>query len=319
VPRAPIEFNPLLSKPLSDLILKCLEKDPARRFQNAAAVSDALRRVTGIAPSTPLESGGVFDPTMNVEARDKRTFGVPLASRLSPAVRRGMWMASEALAIATVLVCTVLALPHFMKTGATTKPVSHTLTQSPSLPATAVPIPTREGLVASTPVVPAAIPAAMPVAMPVDDSASTPATATDLPQARVTAAPMNPRTRPAGPKISRVAYHPVSLPDAAPEAEQDPKPVLSGVTQAALQEVRTQKVALDARAGAVRLSVQRLKSEKEADGEGLSQDVAGAYVRMNAYLGAERQDVEEGDVAAARDHLDKAAYEVSTLEKLFSK
>lgn len=311
VPRPPIELNPLLSKPLSDLILKCLEKDPARRFQNAAAVSDALRRVTGIAPATPLESGGVFDQTMNVEARGKRTFGVPAASRFSPAVRRGMWMASEALAIATVLVCTALALPHFMKSGAATIPVSHTLTQSPSLPAAAVPIPTREVLVASTP--------AMPAALPADDSTSTPATAPYLPQAHVSAAPVTPRTRPAGPKISRAAYHPVSLPDAAPEAEEERKPVLSGATLADLQQVRTQKVALDARAGAVRLSVQRLKSEKEADGEGLSQDVAGAYVRMNAYLGAEKQDMEEGDVAAARDHLDKAAYEVSTLEKLFGK
>ncbi len=309
VPRPPIEFNPLLSKPLSDLILKCLEKDPARRFQNAAAVSDALRRVTGIAPSTPLESGGVFEPTVNVGARNKRTFAVTTGARLSPAVRRGMWMASEALAIATVLVCTALALPHFMKTRPITKQVSHTLTQSPSLPAAAVSIPTRDVLVASPPI--------QPAAMRADGSTSTPAASAEVPQAH--AAPVNPRTRSAGPKISRVAYHPVSLPDATPEAEQDQKPVLSVATLAALQEVRSQRVALDARAGVVRLSVQRLKSEKEADGEGLSQDVAGAYVRMNAYLGAERQDIEEGDVAAARDHLDKASFEVSTLEKLFSK
>ena len=34
VPRPPIEVNPLLSKPMSDLILKALEKDPAKRFQS---------------------------------------------------------------------------------------------------------------------------------------------------------------------------------------------------------------------------------------------------------------------------------------------
>ena len=86
-----------------------------------------------------------------------------------------------------------------------------------------------------------------------------------------------------------------------------------------LQQVRDQKVQLDARAAAVRISVQRLKSQKEADGDGLSQDVAGAYVRMNAYLGAEKTDLEDGDVAAARDHMGKAEYEVNVLEKLFSK
>jgi hypothetical protein len=65
--------------------------------------------------------------------------------------------------------------------------------------------------------------------------------------------------------------------------------------------------------------VQRLKSQQEAGGNGLSQDVAGAYVRMNAYLSAEKTDLEDGDIAAARDHMDKAELEVNVLEKLFNK
>jgi hypothetical protein len=47
--------------------------------------------------------------------------------------------------------------------------------------------------------------------------------------------------------------------------------------------------------------------------------VAGAYVRMNAYLGAEKTDLEDRDVAAARDHMEKAKSEVITLENLFNK
>ena len=97
------------------------------------------------------------------------------------------------------------------------------------------------------------------------------------------------------------------------------KPSLSASTLAELQEVRNQTAELDARAAAVRIIVKRLKSEQEAAGGGLNQDVAGAYVRMNAYLSAEKTDLEDGDVAAARDHMEKAKYEVISLENLFNK
>jgi hypothetical protein len=40
---------------------------------------------------------------------------------------------------------------------------------------------------------------------------------------------------------------------------------------------------------------------------------------MNEYLGAEKMDLEDGDIASARDHMGKAEYEVNVLENLFSK
>ena len=70
-----------------------------------------------------------------------------------------------------------------------------------------------------------------------------------------------------------------------PKAEQDTTPSLPPPTSAALQEVRNRKAALDARAAAVRISVQRMKSEREAAGDGLSPDVAGAYVRIIPFNG----------------------------------
>jgi hypothetical protein len=82
--------------------------------------------------------------------------------------------------------------------------------------------------------------------------------------------------------------------------------------------LRDQKAGLENRAAVVRAKVLRLKTEREAAGEGLSQDVAAAYVRMNAYLGAEKSDLDDGDVAAANEHMKQAAGEVSTLEALFS-
>jgi hypothetical protein len=120
-----------------------------------------------------------------------------------------------------------------------------------------------------------------------------------------------------------VKYQPVSRPELASKAEEDDlappaPPILSASTVAEIQQLRDQKVRLETRAAAVRANVQRLKSQREAAGEGLSQTVAAAYVRMNAYLGAEKSDLDDGDVAAARDHMEKAENEVNTLEVLFS-
>jgi eukaryotic-like serine/threonine-protein kinase len=365
LPRPPIDINPLLSKPLSDLILKALEKDPAKRFQTAAAVSDALRRVTGIAPSTPIKSGGIFGPvTGSITAGGGRVVRGAVASaspRSSTIARRRLWIAAEGAAVLVVLVVSALGLPHFLKLGAMAKTVGHSITQSPSL--TTAP---HDGVAAIDPgqnaattfadpigisnnnAVPApAVSAAetvgysttqspsLPIApqdgvagttsqenanaTPDNDKAAAPAVVSAPPQARSTAGSLSQRGRPAGPKVSRVNYQPASLPEVMPNVEEDTTPSVPASPVTELQRVRKQKAELDARAGAISISMQRLKTQKEADGEGLSQFAAGAYARMNAYLGAEKMDLEDGDVASARDHMNKAESEANVLENLFSK
>jgi eukaryotic-like serine/threonine-protein kinase len=317
VPRPPIEINPLLSKPLSDLILKALEKDPARRFQSAAEFSDALRRVTGIAASTPIERYAAFAPTLaSVPVRGARA--VPFAaaaetSRFSTG-RRGSWFAAEAFAVLVVLAGSALGLPHFFKTGATAKTVAHPAIQSPSFPSAP-----HDGVAATNSAPKAAAMPTEPAETPKDDTAPAPAIASAPAPAPATAVSSSHSGRPAGPKLARVAYQPDSLPNLEPKGEEESTPSFPASTQAELQVVRNRKAQLDARAAVVRISVQRMKSQQEAAGDGLSQDVAGSYVRMNAYLSAEKMDIEDGDVASARDHMDKAEAEVNVLEKLFSK
>ena len=51
-PRDPRELNPQISVPVSRLILKCLEKDPARRFQTAAELSAEIDAIGVALPST---------------------------------------------------------------------------------------------------------------------------------------------------------------------------------------------------------------------------------------------------------------------------
>jgi len=318
VPRPPIEINPLLSKPMSDLILKALEKDPAQRFESAAAVSEALRQVTGIAASTPVENGTIFTPAIHAApAGGARFVPAPVAAaspRFSIAGQRRFWIAADSLAVVAALAVAAVGLPHFSKTSATTKTVGHSITQAPSFPTAP-----HDSVAATNTELNAATTLTEPSGIPNSDNPPAPAIVSAPPQARATAGSSGQRGRPAGSKVSRVEYRAAALPDTMPKAKEDATPPLAASTLVELQQVRDQKVQLDARAAAVRISVQRLKSQKEADGDGLSQDVAGAYVRMNAYLGAEKTDLEDGDVAAARDHMGKAEYEVNVLEKLFSK
>jgi eukaryotic-like serine/threonine-protein kinase len=319
VPPPPIEVNPLLPKPVSDLILQALEKDPAKRFQNAAAFSDALRQATGIAATTPIESSPAFASgiaaTQAVGARIVPAAAAAETSRFATAAHRGLWIAAEALAVVVVLVFGALGLPHLLRTVATAKTIGHATTQSSSFP-----VALHAGVAGTNTGHSAPIPLPAPPEIPNDDSAPAPAIASAPPQARATAGSSSQRVRPVAPKLARVEYQPSSLPNTMAEGEErQAKPSLSASTLAELQEVRNQTAELDARAAAARIIVKRLKSEQEAAGAGLNQEVAGAYVRMNAYLSAEKTDLEDGDVAAARDHMEKAKHEVNSLESLVNK
>jgi len=319
VPRPPIEFNPLLSKPLNDLILKTLEKDPEKRFQSAAAVSDALREATGIAASTPIERAPFVALTGTVPVGCALPTTVAAAtSRFSIDTHRRSWIAAEVLAVLSIPVLTAVGLPHFVKARAIAKTAVHPIAQSSPLPAAP-----RIDVGATGSGQTEATRSDEPHMISTSDPAPVPAIDTAQRKAFTTAVSSSRHKRPAQPEPSRVKYQPASRPEMAAKAEGDDPaqpttPILSPSTAAEIQRLRDQRVGLETRAAAVRVNVQRLKSQREAGGEGLSQDVAAAYVRMNAYLGAEKSDLDDGDVAAARDHMEKAANEVNTLEALFS-
>ncbi len=318
-PRPPIEFNPLLSKPLNDLILKTLEKDPEKRFQSAAAVSDALREATGIAASTPIERAPFVALTGTVPVGCALpTTEAAATSRFSIDTHRRSWIAAEVLAVLSIPVLTAVGLPHFVKARAIAKTAVHPITQSSPLASAP-----RIDVAATGSGQTEATRSDEPHMISTGDPAPVPAIDTAQRKALTTAVSSSRHKRPAQLEPSRVKYQPASRPEMAPKAEGDDPaqpttPILSPSTAAEIQRLRDQRVGLETRATAVRVNVQRLKSQREAAGEGLSQDVAAAYVRMNAYLGAEKSDLDDGDGAAARDHMEKAANEVNTLEALFS-
>jgi serine/threonine protein kinase len=324
-PRAPIEVNPRLSKSLNDVILKALEKDPAKRFQSAASFSEALERASGIASTVlverPRPSGSITPATSGNGPRHVR-HRAAATSRFLTAAEGRFWVAARAFAAVAFMAGAAMGFSHVGKATMMVKRAGLAMKQSSSSIAPAHTLVTQiDGPRKAVNVLPD---------LPRVSSAET-ATLTDKPQivlespqvrTSVQPSPQPKRVAPAAPRnkaetasLSKVKAK-VEADDSA--AEVTP-PVQKPATLAELQMLRTQKVELDIRAAAVRTRVQRLKSQREADGEeGLGSDVAGAYVRMNAYLSTERVDLEEGDVTAAREHMEEASHELNALEGLLA-
>jgi len=333
-PRPPIELNPLLSRSINDLVLKALQKDPAKRFQNAAAFSDALCKATGIAAPTPVEKYPGASPATMGRTHPRSWAGASRKAWIAPAVLGGVG----------VLGFATFSLPHPRVYGALAKTVSPLIGQAAMVsgaahhtialasggmvsavtlaapikiqgngkdPATDVAAHANEAFAATEDVTEIATLPIKPSGLP-EGVKQVPASA--VPLARTSSR----LGHVAEQRLTNLEYKAASIPEVISAREKEAKaPPMPAANAAELERLRIQESALNARASTVRLSVLRLKSQQEAAGDGLGQDVAGAYVRMNAYLSAGKADLDDGDAAAAGDHIAKAETEVDLLEKRF--
>ena len=150
-PQPPVEINPQLPGPLSEIILCALQKDPALRFQNAQAVHNALCQVAarpdgtltaeGV-PFTGAFGGGAAQPATSRPATyqpatyqpatyqpatyqpvtSQPAAAQPAAMAAPPASssHRGAWITVGALAVLVVLAAAAVGLPHLFHTSAKT-------------------------------------------------------------------------------------------------------------------------------------------------------------------------------------------------------
>ncbi len=311
-PQPPIAVNQQLPQPLSDLIMCALAKDPANRFQNAQAVANALKQIAAGLDTTAKAAEVPFTPVVLPGA------GVAPSPPLAPAssnTHRAAWITVGALAVLVVVACAAIGLPRLLHTSAKT--------ESDSDPAA------RASLAANPPASPAP-PATVQTtpdgaAAPVVPAPAIAKTTADIPAGNAAPSPPKPgggasaRTRSEGtPNPPRPPYQGGGQAVSANQSESaSPAPTSSGPTPEEVDQAREQKTALDARAGAVSASVEGLKRQQEADGLGLRQDMAAAYARMNSDLRSASAELDSGNLTAARNHMDKADKEISTLEGFF--
>jgi eukaryotic-like serine/threonine-protein kinase len=307
-PLPPIEVNQQLPVALNDIILCALAKDPAHRFQNAQAISNALRQVAAAQNNTPKVEEVPFTPVVIPGAAPAAALARP------PSTHRGAWISLGAVAVLVVLACAAVGLPRLFHTSAKTESNGNRTAQalsspgsppSPSTaPATAAQNPEAEAPVASTsqdsPKVPDEVP---PPQAPVKPDSGTPTHSKTV----------------ENPKSPKVEHHPDEQPGTVSQSEVTPQSANTGPTAEEVAQVHEQMTGLDARASAVSASLETLKRQQEADGLGLRRDMAAAYTRMNSYMRAASDELNSGNINAARSHMDKADKEISTLESFLGK
>jgi eukaryotic-like serine/threonine-protein kinase len=289
-PQPPVEVNPGLPPALSDLILCAMAKDPANRFQNAQAVSNALRHVAAAQDPVAKAPEVPFTPVVIP--------GIPQTPASPSSAHRGAWIALGAFAVLAVVAAAAVGLPRLLHTSAKVESTA----DQPAKPPLAAPLPSTPPPVADAPVTPPPEVPASPDQAPVKPT-DTPAIHSKLEKT---------------PKPPRPEYQPDAQANTATQPAANP-PQNAGPTAEEVDQAREQKTALDARAGAVSASLEGLKRQQEADGVGLRRDMAVAYARMNAYLSSAGADLQSGNITAARNHMDQADKEISTLESFLGK
>jgi eukaryotic-like serine/threonine-protein kinase len=321
VPQAPVEVNHQLPAPLSDIIVCAMAKDPANRFQNAQALSNALRQVAAMQNDPTKREEVAFTPVAIPGAAQPAAHGVAAAPLVQPSSgHRGVWMTVGALAVLVVVACAAIGLPRLLHTSAKTESDGDRAAQtSPAAPSTASPEPAST-VPASTP---AASDAGAPAVTPPPAGAkSTPLSAADNPPQTPVPPGTEKSTRPKNEVIAkspRPDYHPAAQADIAGPADSTKQPANTGPSAEEVEQVHEQMTGLDARASAVSASVEGLKRQQEADGLGLRRDMAATYARMSSYLRSANDELNSGNITAARNHMDKADKEISTLEGFLGK
>jgi eukaryotic-like serine/threonine-protein kinase len=288
-PQPPVEVNPQLPPALSDLILCAMAKDPANRFQNAQAVSNALRHVFAVKDPAAKAQEVPFTPVV-IPAIPQ-----PVAP---PSSHRGAWIALGAFAVLVVVAAAAVGLPRLLHTSAK---VESTADQPPK-PSLAAPLPAN----------PAPVPDAQVTPPP---QVPAPSDQAPVKSADTQATPIKPEK---APKPARPEYQPDAQANTVAQPEGNP-PQNAGPTAEEIHQAEAQRTSLDARAIAVSSSLESLKRQQEADGVGLRRDMAVAYARMNSFLSAANADLASGNITAARSHLDQADKEISTLESFLGK
>jgi eukaryotic-like serine/threonine-protein kinase len=298
-----------------------MAKDPANRFQNAKALSNALRQVAAMQNEptkredvayTPVTVPGVAQPAAQGVA------AVAAAPLVQPSSgHRGVWMTVGALAVLVVVACAAIGLPRLLHTSAKTESDGDRAAQT-SQPAPSTPTPEPASTV--PPALPdASNPAPPPPTLDAPSTVGSPTASTpQTPVPPSTEKSPRPRVEVNG-KAPRPDYHPASQAGIAAQADTPKPSANTGPSAEEVQQVHEQMTGLDARASAVSASVEGLKRQQEADGLGLRRDMAAAYARMNSYLHSANDELNSGNITAARSHMDKADKEISSLESFLGK
>jgi eukaryotic-like serine/threonine-protein kinase len=346
-PAPPAQWNPSLSRELNDIVLRAMAKDPGARFQSAdefraalkalreghpasapgvAAPAAAAAVLGAVAAPIPAfaSSGAQFaasgaqatPPFQSTGPTPASGFApVPVAVAPPPAKsHRGLWIGLGALAAVLALVAAAAVLPRFFSThaGGKSPQVASNSASTGAGGASSAAQPNGSVTPAPSPSPGQALPAGV-----------------ELPQADV--APSNPTIHahtaaPPGPKQAAVPPKQIDVTRVDKKVDQ-PVPVLppvqpappSGPSPEEIHHARDRFMDIDARADAVTGQFESMRREQQSHGYDMRGDMVGALNRMNNDIREADRAINERDLDAARDYMDKANEELHKLEQFLGR
>jgi serine/threonine-protein kinase len=348
-PQPPIEVNPNVPRPVSDLILMAMAKDPAQRFQTADAFAKALGSIANqLQPAASLGAGLGADSV--TEAAPAGAFPSPRVPPPAPAQtawtqiqpipatrgataaqsaapppvatksHRALWILGGALAVIVVFIAALTLAPRFSKTAAMSKVENPSSTSTEA--ASRTPAASPSAATPAPPVAATASTASQSQAPPVDVASQNSQQPVTPPVTKTVAKATRikpPQAEPAPGAISALPNSSSAAPEQPPTQQPAPQAVPSGPSEEELSQAQDELIKLNSRASTVAGSVERLQQQQATDGLGLRQDMAAAYSRMNGYLQAANNELTQRNLTAATRHMNLAEKEISTLESFFNK
>ena len=342
LPKPPVEIKPDLPEAVSKIILKAMEKDPAKRFQSAdsflEAVETAARNSGVVREATQALSAVQSSPGAEVPVRKEATVLLTenIDSRVAPESarvpqdapasfpprmgqpHRGLYIGLGALIVLLVLVAAGISAPHWLRTRA--KEGTSAVPSKDSSPK-----PTDGGAAGLEPVGPGPV-------------STTPlATSAEIPALNATAAelsPPAPTVQPArgahkkgraGPVSSATAKNPASTESqASPLGGHQQDESGAGVPPAPseadqLAELDRQADQLSGRETAISASLDTLQRQQNTHGLQLRGDIVAAQSRMRTYLAKAQAALQAQDIRNARKYLELAEPEAEKIEKFLGR
>jgi eukaryotic-like serine/threonine-protein kinase len=319
-PRPPVEVQSSLPKPLSDLIMMSVAKNPGERFQTADAFRNALsqiadscaapgglsKTVVSTATATPTPRPSPLPPTRVEMGRPATPVSQPAAAGYTPTpvppsagTRQPYWI----LAVAIILLLATLAgarAYRSYKQSATTTAAVGPMSSGGSAPST--PSPAEPGATQPSP----------KIDMPVLPSQNTPDPGSATNQNSDTnVAPNSPKT-PNGKAVKTTQARLNNPPGPDPNAEQARAAMEQ--QKRLLNEMEIEDDHLESRAAAVESGLGAMEAQMHQSGLGLRGDMVSARAGMRSDMSKAKQALDSSDTDRARRYLDQANAEISKLE-----
>jgi eukaryotic-like serine/threonine-protein kinase len=314
-PVPPIEVDPKMPAELNEIILMSIAKDPAKRFQSADAFGAAVRSVAGVQPAMAPAPAAVSAarpaaPMPTQAPAPVRVVPPPPAPAPPPgrSSHRGLYMALGAVVAIAVLSVGAMQLPKWLKTRAgerstAVQDTGQQVTPTEQMPASELPL--TDPAAASQPAPPGeSAPVSGPESSPVAGAVTPRARRQVQADVRETAPP--PSQPPAARQVA-----PAQTPGAVPAAD--------AANAAALKALQKEWPMLASRAGAVSGSLQNLQDEQKRSGFGLRGDITASWKRMEHYMDQVEAAISAKDPDAARENMESAEREITTLEKFLGR